>query len=92
MKERSHDALDPSEALPDWIRGWLGHELELSPHDIAADETFVRYGMDSVIAMMLVGDLQEDLRLRLPRLDDLSEVEIDRVLAEKQSQALHAAV
>ncbi|MDB4892552.1 MAG: putative phosphopantetheine-binding protein [Gemmatimonadetes bacterium] len=110
--------------LHEWIRGWLGRELKLSPDDIAADKTFVRYGMDSVHAMMLVGDLEEHLKRRLPptlawtyptvealathlaetnetvtaappataesdllsRLDDLSEEEIDRLLAEQQSQ------
>jgi acyl carrier protein len=105
-------------SLTEWIRGWLGRELKLAPDAIAADSTFVRYGMDSVHAMMLVGDLEEHLKRRLPptlawtyptveslaghlaetqevtattpasapgdvlsRLDDLSEEEIDRLLA-----------
>ena len=114
-----------NKALHDWIRGWLGRELKLAPEDIGADKTFVRYGMDSVHAMMLVGDLEEHLKRRLPptlawtyptvealathlaetsepaevteptaaesdllsRLDELSEEEIDRLLAEQQSQS-----
>jgi acyl carrier protein len=118
------------EELHEWIRGWLGRELKLAPDDIAADRTFVRYGMDSVHAMMLVGDLEEHLKRRLPptlawtyptveslathlantheavvantptpaegdllsRLDELSEEEIDRLLAEQQSQSQRAAV
>jgi acyl carrier protein len=106
-------------ALAEWIKGWLARELKLAPDDIAADKTFVRYGMDSVHAMMLVGDLEEHLKRRLPptlawtyptvealsghlaeteaatvpasagsdvlsRLDDLSEEEIDRLLADEQ--------
>ncbi len=121
--------LDQTRELHEWIRGWLGRELKLSLDDIAADKTFVRYGMDSVHAMMLVGDLEEHLKRRLPptlawtyptvealaahlaethetaaaapaaaagdllsRLDDLSEEEIDRLLAEQQSQSPQAVV
>src|SRR3982751_6090326 len=58
--------LNSTEALHDWIRGWLARELKLAPEEIAADKTFVRYGMDSVHAMMLVGDLEEHLKRRLP--------------------------
>ena len=54
------------ESLIEWIRGWLERELELAPEDVALDTTFVRYGMDSVHAMMMVGDLEEHLELRLP--------------------------
>ena len=122
--------LNSTTELHEWIRGWLGRELKLAPDDIAADKTFVRYGMDSVHAMMLVGDLEEHLKRRLPptlawtyptvealathlaethdtvvakapaaaesdllsRLDDLSEEEIDRLLAAQQSQSQQAAV
>ena len=122
------DNISTSKALDEWIRGWLGRELKLAPEDIAADKTFVRYGMDSVHAMMLVGDLEEHLKRRLPptlawtyptiealaahlaetsepqpatapaaaeddllsRLDELSEEEIDRLLAEQQSQSEQA--
>ena len=54
------------DVLAVWIRGWLGRELELDAADFAQDKTFVRYGMDSVHAMMLVGDLEEHLGVRLP--------------------------
>jgi acyl carrier protein len=114
---------DAGKTLDGWIRRWLERELRLAPEDIAADTTFVRYGMDSVHAMMLVGDLEEFLKRRLPptlawtyptvetlsahlaetrdavaetapvsvesdllsRLDDLSEEEIDRLLAERSN-------
>ena len=54
------------ESLAEWIRDWLERELKLGPEDVALDKTFVRYGMDSVHAMMLVGDLEEHLKFRLP--------------------------
>lgn len=54
------------DTLAVWIGDWLGRELKLAPDDVALDKTFVRYGMDSVHAMMLVGDLEEHLGIRLP--------------------------
>ena len=54
------------DTLAVWVRDWLGRELKLAPEDVALDKTFVRYGMDSVHAMMLVGDLEEHLGIRLP--------------------------
>jgi acyl carrier protein len=121
-------ATQTATALAEWIKDWLARELKLAPDDIAADKTFVRYGMDSVHAMMLVGDLEEHLKQRLSptlawtyptlealaghlaetrdldaatasvsaegdllsRLDDLSEEEIDRLLAEQQAQSERA--
>jgi acyl carrier protein len=118
-------ATQTATSLAEWIEGWLARELKLPRDDIAASKTFVRYGMDSVHAMMLVGDLEEHLKRRLPptlawtyptiealaghlaetqetvaatapvsagsdllaRLDDLSEEEIDRLLAEQQVQS-----
>jgi acyl carrier protein len=121
-------ATQTATALAEWIKDWLARELKLAPDDIAADKTFVRYGVDSVHAMMLVGDLEEHLKRRLPptlawtyptvealaghlaeireteaatvpvsagsdllsRLDDLSEEEIDRLLADEQIASARA--
>ena len=52
--------------LAEWIGSWLERELGLAAQDVALEKTFVRYGMDSVHAMMLVGDLEEHLQRRLP--------------------------
>jgi len=52
--------------LSQWIGTWISRELKLSPSQITQDKTFVRYGMDSMHAMMLVGDLEELLARRLP--------------------------
>ena len=51
--------------LSHWIGTWLERELNLAPTEIEADKTFVRYGMDSMHAMMLVGDLEQLLARRL---------------------------
>lgn len=52
-------------ALAGWISDWIRRELAFTGDVIAADATFVRFGMDSVHAMMMVGDLEEHLDRRL---------------------------
>lgn len=52
-------------ALAGWIRDWIRQNLALDG-EIARDDTFVALGLDSVHAMMLVGDLEEKLGRRLP--------------------------
>jgi acyl carrier protein len=51
--------------LTEWITAWIVRELKLDPAQLDRDATFVRYGMDSVHAMMLVGDLEDCLERRL---------------------------
>ena len=51
--------------LTDWIAGWISRELKVDRCRIAFDQTFVHFGMDSVQAMMMVGDLEERLARRL---------------------------
>jgi acyl carrier protein len=58
--------MSPSKAeLAEWISAWIVRELKLDPAQLDRDATFVRYGMDSVRAMMLVGDLEDHLTRRL---------------------------
>ncbi len=52
--------------LRDWILEWLAKELQLPRHRIRGDENLQHYRMDSVNAIMLVGDLEDRLGLRLP--------------------------
>jgi acyl carrier protein len=49
-----------------WIQGWLSRELRRPQTAIAMDGTFLQNGVDSVLAMMLVGDLEDRLKRRLP--------------------------
>src|SRR5579884_2780307 len=51
--------------LIDWIGAWICRELKLEPAQLEPEATFVRYGMDSVHAIMLIGDLEERLGCRL---------------------------
>ncbi len=51
--------------IMDWVADWIARELRIDRQQITADKTFVRYGMDSVHAMMMIGDLEERLARRL---------------------------
>ena len=51
--------------LAAWIRDWISRELSLDPAQITPHQQFVAFGMDSLHAMMLVGDLEEHLGRRL---------------------------
>ena len=53
------------DSLRNWIADWLARELQVPRADIAPDENLLTYGMDSVSAVMLVGDLEDHLGLRL---------------------------
>jgi acyl carrier protein len=55
-----------AEELGDWIRDWLSTELKVPRSEINGGGTFVHYGVDSVLAMMLIGDLEDRLKRRLP--------------------------
>lgn len=113
--------IDMGSVLSQWVRDWMQRELSIATADMTAERTFVQYGMDSVHAMMLVGDLEEHLARRLPptlawdhptierlaahlaetgapavtvpetdvllaQLDDMSEEDIDRLLAQQSSE------
>ena len=53
------------EGIENWIHQWLVNELELGRDVIDASKTFLAYGMNSIQAMMLVGDLEDELKCRL---------------------------
>lgn len=52
-------------ALIAWISTWVARNLGLDGQTIDINRSFVGLGLDSVHAMMLVGDLEEHLSRRL---------------------------
>ncbi len=54
-----------TEAAGQWLVDWMAGEMNVDPQQIAADHTFLSHGMDSMHAMMLVGDLEGQLGVRL---------------------------
>ena len=49
-----------------WLIDWLARELGIEREKIDASQSFLGYGMDSVQAMTMVGDLEANLEVRLP--------------------------
>ena len=56
---------DQQANLAEWIAAWLRTELGAAEGPLETTVPFTRFGMDSVHAMMMTGDLEEHLALRL---------------------------
>ena len=54
------------ESLKLWLIDWMARELGLDRSSIDTSEAFLSYGLDSVQAMTMVGDIEAMLGLRLP--------------------------
>lgn len=53
------------DTLTSWLIGWVVKEFKNDRESITPDQAFLSFGMDSVQAMTMVGDLESDLNLRL---------------------------
>jgi acyl carrier protein len=51
--------------LKSWLSGWMAHELATDPGELDTAQTFLSYGLDSVQAMSMVGDLEAKFSRRL---------------------------
>src|SRR5712691_3599146 len=58
-------ALPPARAIREWLIAQLSHVLGIEPQDIDIREPFANYGLTSVDAVSLSGDLEEWLELSL---------------------------
>lgn len=54
------------DTLTSWLIDWMAREFKMDPESIDPSQAFLSYGMDSVQAMTMVGDLESDLNQRLP--------------------------
>ena len=90
-------SFDPTsvDSLRSWLIDWLAREMEIDQATIDPKRAFLSYGMDSMKAMTMVGDLEAMLSLRLPPtlawdypdIDALSAHLVDRLTAESSSSA-----
>jgi acyl carrier protein len=55
-----------ADTLKTWLLAWLANEQRVGQETIDPGESFLSYGVDSVQAMSLVGDLETALGRRLP--------------------------
>ncbi len=56
----------PVEILQNWIREKLAEQLSVDKSTIEFTEPLTRYGLDSIDAVTLVGELEDELELELP--------------------------
>ena len=52
-------------ALIDWVSGWLARRLELAPGEIDASQPLAVYGLDSLMAVELMHDVEQTFGRRL---------------------------
>jgi acyl carrier protein len=79
--------------IKSWLLDWLAQELRIDREKIDPRQSFLSYGMDSVQAMTMVGDLEANLEVRLPPtlawdfpdIDALSAHLVDRLTTIKGS-------
>jgi len=57
--------LDVQKEYERWLIAHLAREAGIKPEEIDTKVPFSRYGLDSVAALTLVGDLERELRLEL---------------------------
>jgi acyl carrier protein len=56
----------PPEVIQEWLAARLAQVLDLQLQEIDPHTPFDRYGLDSMAAVTLIGDLEEWLGLELP--------------------------
>src|SRR5436309_3250357 len=63
---QAHLDVQSVESVEQWLAGWTEGELGLDRREIDPTRAFLSYGIDSMHAMMLVGDLEGGIGMRLP--------------------------
>lgn len=54
------------ESLPDFLKDKIGRVLSIPPSTIDPDQPLASYGLDSMSAVVIVGELEEKLETELP--------------------------
>ena len=60
------DRTEKEQEIVDWLRERLAKPLEMEPAEISVDEPFARLGVDSTEAVVISGELEELLGVRMP--------------------------
>ena len=58
--------MTPVEAIQNWLVNQLAEQLSLDASTISVTEPLTRYGLDSIDAVTMVGELEDWLELELP--------------------------
>lgn len=66
LQEAVKPETSPVEAIQTWLVNKLAKQLSLNAQTIDVREPLTRYGLDSIDAVTLVGDLEDWLQIELP--------------------------
>ncbi len=66
FKADSLETASSTQILEQWLINQLSEQLSLDSSAIEVSEPLTRYGLDSIDAVTLVGDLEDSLDLELP--------------------------
>ncbi|MGF1478092.1 MAG: acyl carrier protein [Cyanophyceae cyanobacterium] len=58
--------MTPVETIQNWLVNQLAEQLSLDANAISTTEPLTRYGLDSIDAVTIVGDLEDWLDMELP--------------------------
>ena len=99
MQDIAHERVS-AESLKSWLIDWLAREMDLDHSKVDPTRSFLSYGMDSMKAMTMVGDIEAMLSLRLaptlawdyPDISSLSSYLAEQVCGGQASAAATASV
>lgn len=66
LNEQAQAPASPQEAIQNWLVAKIAQSLSIAPDTINVRETLTRYGLDSIDAVTMVGDLEDWLGTELP--------------------------
>ena len=66
VEEQTNTQINKIAVVQTWLKTHLAEQLSLAVESIETTEQLTRYGLDSIDAVTLVGDLEDSLDLELP--------------------------
>jgi len=83
-------ALPGAESLEEWLRVELAAKFGVNPHQIDVNESIMRYGIDSLIAVELVHRIEVSLGIHLPMGSFLESPTIAQLAAQALSPSVYS--
>ena len=92
--------LQTAEEINNWLKQWLAHRVSIDVGLISNDAALTDYGIDSVMAMELIQDIEDWLHFPLdatvvwncPRLGDLGNYLADQIVSNNGSETANSAL
>ncbi|HSZ73449.1 MAG TPA: acyl carrier protein [Rhizomicrobium sp.] len=73
-------------AVRNWVRRHLAKVLGVAPDEIAFDRTLGHYGLDSVDAVLMAGEMEEALRIEIDPASFLQYENFEQMIAALESE------